>query len=98
MFKTETNVDDDPLYTKISHKSSITKPNLNQQPSMSHALALLFATACGMSVANIYFAQPLLDQLSNEFSINHSIIGIVITVTQIFMDWAYCYSYRLEIC
>jgi len=47
-------------------------------------LALLFATACGMSVANIYFAQPLLDQLSNEFSINHSIIGVVITVTQIF--------------
>ncbi|MCP9227665.1 MFS transporter [Bacillus mycoides] len=84
MFKTETNIEDDPLYTKISHKSSITKPNLNQQPSMSHALALLFATACGMSVANIYFAQPLLDQLANEFSINHSIIGIVITVTQIF--------------
>ncbi|MBE7124086.1 MFS transporter [Bacillus cereus] len=84
MFKTETNIEDDPLYTKISHKSSITKPNLNQQPSMSHALALLFATACGMSVANIYFAQPLLDQLSNEFSINHSIIGVVITVTQIF--------------
>ncbi|HDR7320372.1 MFS transporter [Bacillus toyonensis] len=84
MFKTETNIEDDPLYTKISHKSSITKPNLNQQPSMSHALALLFAAACGMSVANIYFAQPLLDQLSNEFGINHSIIGVVITVTQIF--------------
>ncbi|MDM5259417.1 MFS transporter [Bacillus toyonensis] len=84
MFKTETNIEDDPLYSKISHKSSITKPNLNQQPSMSHALALLFAAACGMSVASIYFAQPLLDQLSNEFGINHSIIGVVITVTQIF--------------
>ncbi|EPC8418366.1 MFS transporter [Bacillus wiedmannii] len=84
MCNTETNIEDEPFYTKISHKSSITKPNLNQQPSMSHALALLFATACGMSVANIYFAQPLLDQLSNEFSINHSIIGVVITVTQIF--------------
>lgn len=84
MCKTETNIEDDPLYTKISHKSSVTKPNLNQQPSMSHALALLFATACGMSVANIYFAQPLLDQLSNEFGINHSIIGVVITITQIF--------------
>ncbi|EOO25455.1 hypothetical protein ICM_04826 [Bacillus cereus BAG1X2-3] len=84
MCKTETNIEDDPLYTKISHKSSITKPNLNQQPSMSHALVLLFATACGMSVANIYFAQPLLDQLSNEFGINHSIIGVVITITQIF--------------
>ncbi|WP_305926472.1 MFS transporter [Bacillus mycoides] len=84
MCKAETNIEDDPLYTKVSHKSSVTKPNLNQQPSMSHALALLFATACGMSVANIYFAQPLLDQLSNEFSINHSIIGVVITITQIF--------------
>jgi len=51
---------------------------------MSRALALLFATACGMSVANIYFAQPLLDQLSNEFGIDHSIIGVVITITQIF--------------
>jgi len=84
MCNTETNIEDEPFYTKISHKSSITKPNLNQQPSMSHALALLFAAACGMSVANIYFAQPLLDQLSNEFGINHSIIGVVITVTQIF--------------
>lgn len=51
---------------------------------MSRALALLFAIACGMSVANIYFAQPLLDQLSNEFGIDHSIIGVVITITQIF--------------
>lgn len=84
MYKTETNIEDEPFYTKISHKSSMTKPNLNQQPSMSHALVLLFATACGMSVANIYFAQPLLDQLSNEFGINHSIIGVVITITQIF--------------
>jgi len=37
-----------------------------------------------MSVANIYFAQPLLDRLSGEFGIDYSIIGIVITITQIF--------------
>ncbi|WP_342535168.1 MFS transporter [Lysinibacillus sp. FSL K6-1151] len=59
-------------------------PTINQQSSMSRAITLLFATACGMSVANIYFAQPLLDQLSNEFTIDHSIIGVVITITQIF--------------
>ncbi|AJS61640.1 transporter [Paenibacillus sp. IHBB 10380] len=52
--------------------------------SMSRYVTLLFAAACGMSVANIYFAQPLLDKLSIEFGIGHSIIGIVITVTQIF--------------
>ncbi|WP_374967583.1 MFS transporter [Lysinibacillus sp. RS5] len=57
---------------------------MNLQPSMSRTVTLLFATACGMSVANIYFAQPLLDQLSYEFNIDHSTIGVVITITQIF--------------
>ncbi|MGE7842558.1 MFS transporter [Lysinibacillus sp. NPDC093712] len=51
---------------------------------MSRSLTLLFATACGISVANIYFAQPLLDRLSNDFGIDHSVIGVVITITQIF--------------
>ncbi|KPN96028.1 MFS transporter [Lysinibacillus sp. ZYM-1] len=57
---------------------------MSRQTSMPRAVIFLFATACGMSVANIYFAQPLLDQLSNEFNIDHSIIGVVITITQIF--------------
>ncbi|MFD0618338.1 MFS transporter [Paenibacillus sp. GCM10027629] len=51
---------------------------------MSRYMTLLFAVACGMSVANIYFAQPLLDQLSSEFGIDYSMIGMVITITQIF--------------
>ncbi|MFU1792597.1 MFS transporter [Paenibacillus azoreducens] len=52
-------------------------------------MALLFAVACGLSVANIYYAQPLLDALANEFGLPHSSIGIVITVTQI------CYALGL---
>lgn len=52
--------------------------------SMPRYVTLLFAVACGMSVANIYFAQPLLDNLSREFGIDYSIIGILITITQIF--------------
>ncbi|MEQ7050869.1 MFS transporter [Paenibacillaceae sp. P-4] len=56
----------------------------DQRTTMSRYVILLFAAACGMSVANIYFAQPLLDQLSVEFGIEHSLIGIVITITQIF--------------
>lgn len=51
---------------------------------MTRYVTLLFAIACGMSVANIYFAQPLLDQLSYEFNMDYSVIGIVITVTQVF--------------
>lgn len=55
-----------------------------QGSSMPRYVTLLFAVACGMSVANIYFAQPLLDNLSREFGIDYSIIGILITITQIF--------------
>ncbi|WP_246321353.1 MFS transporter [Paenibacillus germinis] len=51
---------------------------------MTRYVTLLFAVACGMSVANIYFAQPILDNLSSEFGIDHSTIGILITITQIF--------------
>ncbi|MEC0131718.1 MULTISPECIES: MFS transporter [Paenibacillus] len=51
---------------------------------MPRYMTLLFAVVCGMSVANIYFAQPLLDHLSREFGIDYSTIGILITITQIF--------------
>ncbi|MBK5442237.1 MFS transporter [Peribacillus sp. TH24] len=57
--------------------------------TMTRYTALLFATACGMAVANIYYAQPLLDSLATEFGIAHSSIGIVITITQL------CYALGL---
>jgi predicted MFS family arabinose efflux permease len=57
--------------------------------TMSRYMALLFAIACGMAVANIYFAHPLLDALSYEFKIDHSTIGIIITITQV------CYALGL---
>ncbi|WP_240343936.1 MFS transporter [Paenibacillus sp. SYP-B3998] len=56
---------------------------------MPRYLTLLFAIACGLAVANIYYAQPLLDTLASEFGITRSSVGIVITVTQI------CYALGL---
>ncbi|MFD0589370.1 MFS transporter [Paenibacillus sp. GCM10027627] len=58
-------------------------------PLMSRNVALLFAIACGLAVANIYYAQPLLDAIANEFGITHSSVGIVITITQV------CYALGL---
>ena len=57
--------------------------------NMSRYIELLLAIACGMAVANIYFAQTLLDSIATEFIINPSTIGIVITITQI------CYALGL---
>lgn len=50
---------------------------------LSRYTELLLAIASGMAVANIYFAQTLLDSIASEFSISPSTIGIVITITQI---------------
>lgn len=42
----------------------------------------LFAIACGISVANVYYAQPLLDAMSRHFNIAEAAAGIIITATQ----------------
>lgn len=51
--------------------------------TMSRGTIMLFACAAGMSVANVYYAQPLLDALALDFSISHAAIGGVVTVTQL---------------
>ncbi len=52
------------------------------QADMPRGLVLLFAAASGLSVANVYYAQPLLDALALDFGIANAAIGGVITATQ----------------
>lgn len=49
----------------------------------SSALVFLFAGASGLSVANVYYAQPLLDTLAAEFAIPTAAAGAVVTATQL---------------
>ncbi len=43
---------------------------------------LLLATACGATVANLYYAQPLLHTLASEFGVSQGTAGLLITATQ----------------
>lgn len=46
-------------------------------------LVLLLAGASAFSVANVYYAQPLLDAIAQEFAISVASVGMVITATQL---------------
>ncbi|WP_373376551.1 MFS transporter [Cupriavidus nantongensis] len=50
--------------------------------TLPRAAVLLFAGASGLSVANVYYAQPLLDALMADFDIGAAAIGGVVTATQ----------------
>ncbi|GAA3083396.1 MFS transporter [Pseudonocardia yunnanensis] len=51
--------------------------------SLSRGLLLLMAAATGLSVANNYFAQPLLDLLGRELQLSTTVAGMIITAAQV---------------
>ena len=46
------------------------------------SLLVLLAVAAGASVANVYYAQPLLDRLAEAFALERAVAGAVLAATQ----------------
>ncbi|WP_111768120.1 MFS transporter [Nakamurella deserti] len=50
---------------------------------MTRALTLLFAVAGGAAVGNLYWAQPLLEEIARSFGVSVGSAGLLVTVTQV---------------
>lgn len=50
--------------------------------ALGNCQTFLFAITCAMAVANVYFAQPLLESMASSLSVPASAIGVVVTATQ----------------
>jgi predicted MFS family arabinose efflux permease len=50
---------------------------------ISRGLTLLFAVAGGAAVANLYYAQPLLDEIGRSLHVRAGSVGLLVTVTQL---------------
>jgi predicted MFS family arabinose efflux permease len=59
------------------------EPSPFEVSSLPASLTLLFSITCGLAVANVYFAQPLLDSMAESLRVAPGSIGIVVTMTQV---------------
>lgn len=57
--------------------------NKASDKEISSGLIILLATACGIIVANLYYAQPLIGLISNVIGLSNSSAGLIVTLTQI---------------
>ena len=68
----------------MTAKVDLTTQQLSTQPAgLSPSLTLLFSVTCALAVANVYFAQPLLDSMAQSLGVESSMIGVVVTATQV---------------
>jgi len=52
-------------------------------PAGLSVIILVMAVACGMTVANLYYAQPLLSLIASSFRVSQGTAAIVVTATQL---------------
>ncbi|WP_411349675.1 MFS transporter [Paenibacillus sp. WLX2291] len=80
------------IHTRSAHTTytqDSTTPIQPTSPGLPAPLMLLFAVACGLSVANIYYIHPMLNIIAADLHMDAALSGSMITVTQL------CYALGL---
>jgi predicted MFS family arabinose efflux permease len=56
--------------------------NASEQPPLPRRLVALLALTCGTAVANLYYAQPLLNRIASHFHVSDGTAGLLVTGSQ----------------
>jgi predicted MFS family arabinose efflux permease len=56
---------------------------IDKKTGLSRSLILLFAVACGLSVANLYYAQTVLGSIGASFHSGSATVGLTVTLAQV---------------
>jgi predicted MFS family arabinose efflux permease len=57
--------------------------DVSGRPQHLRVITVVLAVACGLTVANLYYAQPLLDLIAGAFHVARGTAALVVTMTQI---------------
>lgn len=57
--------------------------DLRRRPTLTTQLVGLMAVGSGLSVASNYYVQPLLPDLADTFDVSSSVVGLLVTVSQV---------------
>jgi predicted MFS family arabinose efflux permease len=69
--------------SEIQPETGTVTPVAAPRPAMTRGLTFLFAVAGGAAVANLYWAQPLLDFIARDLHASASSAGWLVTATQV---------------
>lgn len=70
------------FYCFYKVETHMTQPGVSAQP-LSNTLVTIIALCCGLIVANIYYAQPIIELLAPEVGLSSHSASLIVSLTQI---------------
>jgi predicted MFS family arabinose efflux permease len=61
----------------------LSQPSHTEERSLDRGLIAIFAAACGLAAANIYYAQPLIGLIAPILGLHAGLAGLIMTLTQL---------------